>query len=65
MAEKITKVFAQIDRDILHNVLNVQITIDYAQSPYQELIMVQLDLKKAYNHVNQSFVSGLMHTPGF
>ena len=26
--------------------------------------MVQLDLEKAYDHVNWSFVSGLMHTMG-
>ena len=27
--------------------------------------MVQLDLEKAYDHVNWSFVYGLMHTMGF
>ena len=26
--------------------------------------MVQLDLEKSYDHVNWSFVSGLMHTMG-
>ena len=31
----------------------------------KQLIMVQLDLEKAYDHVNWSFVSGLMHTMGF
>ena len=45
-------------RNILHNVLNVQITMDYARNTHQELIMVQLDLEKAYDHVNWSFVSG-------
>ena len=30
-----------------------------------ETLMVQLDLEKAYKHVNWSFVSRLMHTIGF
>ena len=30
-----------------------------------ETLMVQLDLEKAYKHVNWSFVSRLMHTMGF
>ena len=38
---------------------------DYPRNNHQELIMVQLDLEKAYNHVNWSFVSWLMHTMGF
>ena len=29
------------------------------------MIMVQLDLEKAYDHVNWSFISRLMHTMGF
>ena len=52
-------------RNILHNVLNVQMAMDYARNTHQELIMVQLDLEKAYDHVNWSFVSRLMHTMGF
>ena len=32
--------------------------MDYAQNTHQELIMVQLDLEKAYDHVNWSFVLG-------
>ena len=39
--------------------------MDYARNTHQELIMVQLDLEKAYHHVNWSFVSRLMHTMGF
>ena len=39
-------------RNILHNVLNVQMAMDYARNTHQELIMVQLDLEKAYDHVN-------------
>ena len=39
--------------------------MDYARNTDQELIMVQLDLEKAYDHVNWSFVYGLMHTMGF
>ena len=52
-------------RNKLHNVLNVQMTMDYARNTHHELIMVQLDLEKAYDHVNWSFVSALMHTMGF
>ena len=36
----------------------------YARNSHQELIMMQSDLEKAYNYVNWSFVSGLMHTMG-
>ena len=42
-----------------------QMTTGYARNTHQELIMVQLDLEKVYDHVNWSFVSGLMHTMGF
>ena len=52
-------------RNILHNVLNVQMAMDYARNTHQELIMVQLDLEKAYDHVNWSIVFGLMLTMGF
>ena len=41
--------------NILHNVLNVQMAIDYARNTHQEMIMVQLDLEKTYDHVNWSF----------
>ena len=33
-------------RNILHNVLNVQMSMDYARNTYQELIIVQLDWRK-------------------
>ena len=52
-------------RNILHNVLNVQMVMDYARRTHQELIMVQLDLEKAYDRVYWSFVCMLMHTMGF
>ena len=39
--------------------------MDYARNTHQELIMVQLDLEKAYDHVNWCFVSKLMHEMGF
>ena len=29
------------------------------------MIMVQLDLEKTYNHVNWSFLSGVMYNMGF
>ena len=49
-------------RNILHNVLNVQMATDYAQHTHQEMVMVQLDLEKAYDHVNWSFLSGVMYS---
>ena len=52
-------------RNILHNVLNVQMATDYARHTNQEVIMVQLDLEKAYDHVNWSFLSHVMHSMGF
>ena len=42
----------------------VQMAMDYARHTHQELIMVQLDLKRAYYHDNWSIVSKLMHTMG-
>ena len=36
--------------------------MDYARHTHQELIMVQLDLVKAYDYVNWPFVFGLIHT---
>ena len=39
-------------RNILCNTLNVQMATDYPRHTHQEMIMVQLDLKKAYDHVN-------------
>ena len=45
--------------------LNVQMATDYARHTNQEVIMVQLDLEKAYDHVNWSFLSHVMHNMGF
>ena len=39
-------------RNMLHNVLNARMAIDYARHIHQEMIIVQLDLEKAYDHVN-------------
>ena len=39
--------------------------MDYARNTHHEIFMVQLDLKKAYDHVNWPFVFGLMHTMVF
>ena len=36
-------------RDISHNILNVQMTIDYAKESKQELVLLQLDIEKAYD----------------
>ena len=40
-------------RNILHNVLNVQMAIDYARHTHQEMVMVQLDLEKAIGFSSQ------------
>ena len=52
-------------RNILHNVLNVQMATDYAQHTHQEMIMVQLDLEKVYDHANWSFLLGEMYNMVF
>ena len=52
-------------RNILHSVLNVQMTINYARHTHQERVMVQLDLEKVYDHVNWSFLSSVMYNMGF
>ena len=49
----------------MHNVLNVQMAMDYVQYTHQELIVVQLDMEKSYDYVNWFFVSRLMHPMGF
>ena len=38
--------------NILHNVLNVQMAMDYARNTQQELLMVQLNSEKASDCVN-------------
>ena len=53
------------NKDILHNILNVQMAIDFAMETKQEIVMLQLDLEKAYNHVNWSFLCQVMHRMGF
>ena len=52
-------------RDILHNILNVQMVVDYAKESKQEIVMIQLDIEKAYDHVNWSFLAQLMSEMGF
>ena len=51
-------------RNILLDVINVQMAVDCARHTHQELIMVQLVLKRAYYHDNWSFVSRFMYTMG-
>ena len=46
-------------KNILHNVLNVQMATNYARHTHKEMIMVQLDLEKTYDRVNWSFLSGV------
>ena len=52
-------------RDILHNILNVQMAVDYAKESKQQIVMIQLDIKKAYNHVSWSFITQLLSHMGF
>ena len=52
-------------RDILQNILNVQMAMDYVKESKQELVMVQLDLEKAYDNVEWSFMVELMSKMGF
>ena len=54
-----------VGRNILHNMLNVQMTMDCACHTHQELIMVQFDLEKVYDSVIWFFVFRLMHTLDF
>ncbi len=54
-----------VGRDILHNILNVQLAIEFAKETNQEMVMLQLDLEKAYDNVDWSFVCQLMHQMGF
>jgi mannosylglycoprotein endo-beta-mannosidase len=51
-------------RDISHNILNVQLAIEFAKETNQEMVMLQLDLEKTYDHVDWSFVYQLMHHMG-
>ena len=39
-------------RDIMHNILNVQMAVDYAKESKQQILMIQLDIEKAYDHVS-------------
>ena len=43
-----------MDRNILHNVFNIQMAMDYTRHTHQELIMMKLDVEKAYGNVNWS-----------
>ena len=53
-------------RDILHNVLNdIQMTIHYAKESKQELMLLQLNIEKAYYNVDWSFINRLMFHVGF
>ena len=52
-------------RDILHNILNVQMAVDYAKESKQQIVMIQLDIEKAYDHVNWSFINQLLSHMGF
>ena len=39
-------------RDIMHNILNVQMAMDFAKESKQQIVMIQLDIEKAYDHVS-------------
>ena len=52
-------------RDILHNILKMQMALDYAMESKQQIVMMQLDFEKAYDHVSWSFVTQLVSHMGF
>ena len=52
-------------RDILHNILNVQMVIDYAKESKQESVLLQLDIEKVNDNVDWSFINYLMSCMGF
>ena len=39
--------------------------VDYAKESKQQIVMIQLDIEKAYNHVSWSFITQLMSHMGF
>ena len=51
--------------DVLPNILNVQMTMDYGKESKQQTVMIQLDIEKAYDDVNLSFIVQLMSLMGF
>ena len=52
-------------RDILHDIFNVQIRTDYAKESKQQLLLLQLDVEKAYDNVDWSFINELLSHMGF
>jgi hypothetical protein len=54
-----------VDKDILHNILNVQMVVDYAKESKQEIFMTQWDIEKVYDHVSWLFLAQLMLEMGF
>ena len=53
------------NRVILHNILNVQMVVDYEKECKQQNVMIQLDIMKACDHVSWSFITQLMSHMGF
>ena len=49
----------------MYDVLHVQRACDYARHSNQQMVIVQLDFKKAYDHVNCSFLLGVKYNIGF
>ena len=39
--------------------------VDYAKESKQEIVIIQLDIEKAYDHVSWSFITQLMSHMGF
>ena len=41
-----------VGRDVLPNILNVQMAMDYGKESKQQIVMIHLDIEKAYDDVS-------------
>ena len=54
-----------VGEGIIDNILNVQMVVDNVKKSKQKIVMIRLDVDKAYDHVSLSFVTQLMSHMGF
>ena len=52
-------------RSTFHNILTVQLGVEYAQSSQQDMVLKKLDFKKAFDSVDWSFIQKTMMKMGF
>ena len=50
--------------DILQNSLNVEMVVDYVKQSKQQIVMIQIDIQKVYDHISWLFVPQLMSHMG-